>query len=857
MYSIYLVDYDGRNIELDTEDLDFGVQLKISSLSDLSLRSGNRTKEITLKGTQKNNNAFGYIYRLGRTSNIELDNKLFFNINSLRQVECLVYSDSSLIFRGTFRILSVERTKGVIYYKAVITDSVIDFMKYTQDRLLTDLDFSDLKHNYSFDVIYNSWNNKIQVWNGASYSYTPFKLGSGYVYPFAYYGITPSSTSIVNIYNYRPAVYVKEIINRIFSQDSLSGYTWELKTNDPKLLDKFDRLIIPNNQEKIAAKSRGFKEIHYRCGSEQYEYAQFVGDPASGDGYYYYSLDTSCQSLTGSNIDISIFSPAYISSSTSTSIHQTNTTLESDALFEGTWTLPSISNTGFIISLMERDTSTLPELVSGWNAITSTPYTPLTISTGSFSCYIPKREWSSKKQVMARMTLIGNDLFSYDIFSLGSVTASITIPYATTEDISIEVLYNNQILPYLPDNVKQYDLIKSLMLMYNLYAYVEKGRPKHIIFQTYDEFYSFSDPQYLKTVALDWTKKIIYSDDWSKVLNSSIPKSYLYTYKEDKDYINTRYKNNYSAVYGQLKFSDEYGVADEKKVELIFSPSPMFSSANPGPNFNTFEKCYPVIRGGDDREVKTTSSNIRIQYFNGSKKCTPYTLVYNNRSFSIDQRIASVTEYGEQSEYYNPSLDGSRTSYEEESLQFGNSRELFFPADRRYTQIPNLYSTYHINQVSELTDENLYTIDCKAYLSDYDISTFDFRTPIFIQTDIGNSYFKVLELSWKDYKTPATLKLQSINVDKPIITTTTTSTTTTTTTAYVPPPLCVDNTELLVTKQGYIKYELCSGSTVVVRINSIGYYTITDCHKCSTIAPAIPLADLAAFTITQCGTHSC
>ena len=108
MYLIYLIDDDGSYIELDTEELDFGVEFKISTLEDLSIRSGNRTKEITLKGTERNNNAFGYVYRLSRVSNLELTNKLFFNTNSLRPIDCLVYNDANLLFRGTLRLIAAQ-----------------------------------------------------------------------------------------------------------------------------------------------------------------------------------------------------------------------------------------------------------------------------------------------------------------------------------------------------------------------------------------------------------------------------------------------------------------------------------------------------------------------------------------------------------------------------------------------------------------------------------------------------------------------------------------------------------------------------------------------------------------------------
>ena len=59
---------------------------------------------------------------------------------------------------------------------------------------------------------------------------------------------------------------------------------------------------------------------------------------------------------------------------------------------------------------------------------------------------------------------------------------------------------------------------------------------------------------------------------------------------------------------------------------------------------------------------------------------------------------------------------------------------------------------------------------------------------------------------------------------------------------------------LNVTDTGYIKYRE-KGETIdtYVFIGSLGTYTITDCVSCITIVPGYPFADIANFTITNCG----
>lgn len=57
---------------------------------------------------------------------------------------------------------------------------------------------------------------------------------------------------------------------------------------------------------------------------------------------------------------------------------------------------------------------------------------------------------------------------------------------------------------------------------------------------------------------------------------------------------------------------------------------------------------------------------------------------------------------------------------------------------------------------------------------------------------------------------------------------------------------------LNVTKTGWIKYST-SSAVVYKQITSTGNYTIPDCADCSTVKEGIPFAQIAVFTITDCG----
>ena len=67
-----------------------------------------------------------------------------------------------------------------------------------------------------------------------------------------------------------------------------------------------------------------------------------------------------------------------------------------------------------------------------------------------------------------------------------------------------------------------------------------------------------------------------------------------------------------------------------------------------------------------------------------------------------------------------------------------------------------------------------------------------------------------------------------------------------------PPPDYTTGVTLNVTDTGWIKYSMSSGTTYQF-IGSTGTVVLTNCLDCDTIMEGIPFADLAVFTITNCG----
>jgi hypothetical protein len=64
---------------------------------------------------------------------------------------------------------------------------------------------------------------------------------------------------------------------------------------------------------------------------------------------------------------------------------------------------------------------------------------------------------------------------------------------------------------------------------------------------------------------------------------------------------------------------------------------------------------------------------------------------------------------------------------------------------------------------------------------------------------------------------------------------------------------CVSGATLNITNTGWLKYNDCNGNSVYYNATSLGTLSFSGCLDCNTFSPGFPFADLAAFTIVNCG----
>ncbi|TWR26905.1 hypothetical protein FPZ42_07675 [Mucilaginibacter achroorhodeus] len=776
-YQIFLLDDVDNYAELDCEDLDLITTFSITDIADISSRKDNLSKNLTFKGTKTNNKIFGNVFNQSRFVDPEIVGNLFVNFSVNKQVECQVFENSTLILKGFLEFQKATMKGGEIVYECIITGNIFNFYSLLGDKYLSDLDFSEYKHEYRVNNITNSWYNMNAI-NGVN---TLSATGSGYVYPFINYGEgnSPKAEDInkIHINNFRPSIYVKTYLDKMFAQDDLAGFTYELKgSNDFKTA--FNQLIVPDNREFLSQSVRGVQLFSMNLnGTQTFSYND--GDTHYQGGARLINIIKFPDGLT--SINNNTLTPSqWMYDGNYNTLFTLNRTLISDISIHFN-SIYFANNSGrqlkaylraYIRSKRNHDTdygnwvdlgnyNLLGEvLVGDLSNGTSTTRNDITLN-------VAQTTLAGDSDFYISVDLLQPDNQRFDKkYTLTLNGGTVRTPGVTASTVSYSVLKGDTIKPEAVSNLKQKDFIKSLSLMFNLFSYSDLFNPRHIIFETYNDYYSKTLPQNIisATNSIDVTLKIDYNKDFVMSAFDKVANKYTFKYKSDTDFYNTLYTNTYKEIYGEFTETYTEGTAEAKTVELSFSPTPIVNIANTG-------RLAAEIYTSDDSGHKPMKSNPRILFYNGVKICSDYqigTMIQSGNDWNFTPIIEIPTtgiysSYGQASHlrYANGSTDVSNILSD---LNFGITGQYYFPVSDRIYITPNLFTNHYDRQLQEITDTNNVIINCDVLFNESNISNLDLKTPIFIHNQYGNAYYKILELEYTNRFETSSLKAQKINI---------------------------------------------------------------------------------------------
>lgn len=546
-----------ENYPLDlTQDISAEFTYTIDDIKDFAARNTSFSKTIVLPGNANNNKLFGHIFEFG-SSNMYSGSSanVGYNFNASKSASCIILVDRIQIFKGVIRLLEIIIDNNNIEYECAVFGELGGLVSAIGNKKIEELDFSAYNHAWTYGNISDSWSNLGTNNSGA--------IGSGYYYPLIDYGKVSNDKIGFDFRTFRPALYVKQYIDKLLTS---AGYTY---TCDFFNTDRFKGLIIPNNQIQLSAYTNtAFKGVPT---VKSYNVAESV-----------YEVEITGITTLG-NFTANITNDIY--------------TYNSTVPFDGDVTV--VVN-GQIINALNAYVRVYKNAT-----IIGQQYIDTGGAGGFFSANIFASLVNFTNGDTFKVTL-ENDLTAFNV----NVTASSLVTIMTVSSQLIPINYGETIdlNASIPKGVLQKDFFASIVKMFNLYVVEDSNKSKHINITPFIDFYT--------GVTLDWTDKLDRSKPLHlKPMSELNAKYYSFKYKSDSDYYNDNYKKKYNQSIGDFIYDSEYEFAeDTKSIEVIFSGTSLYQYVGT-------DKVYPAIYklSNNNTAEDKMDSVIRILY---AKKIT-------------------------------------------------------------------------------------------------------------------------------------------------------------------------------------------------------------------------------------------
>lgn len=665
---IYIEDY-----KLDLlQDISTEFTYTVDDVADFGSKNTSYSKTINLSGTARNNQIFGFVFDMGN-ANFTNDNlpNVNYNFNASKAAQCRIFIDKVQIFKGTLRIMEIIVDKETIEYQCSVFGELGGFITSLGNKKLTgnddplfDLDFSAYNHVYNIPNITKSWEISGDRGTNNSNAY-----GSGYAYPLIDYGNVSTNKVDFKLNAFRPALFVKEYIHKIFEK---SGYTYQLdlEAGDQTV---YNRLIIPHNQLKLTKMS----DMAFNATPQVRTY------PTAGE-LIRFDIVTLGDFITNASNDTFTYNDGSINTNIFLNL------VGSVAAWNPSF--PTIK-----IELLKNGVVVADTIV----ALTSTPQ--------PFNALLVKEGLIVTTTDQISVNIQGN----YTNLSISSGLFEIkTIGKKPTLVNYLDTIVINDCIP---KGIFQRDFFLSVAKMFNLYIYDDIWDDKKIIMKPYVNFYSntYAD-------AVDWSNKIDRSKPLSiKPMSELNARYYNYKFKEDNDFYNESYRKKYNEGYGDRIYDTFYDFSkDTDTLDVIFSSSVLF--ALPGT-----DKLYPAIYKLSDNNTKEArmDSNIRIMQFQKKTSVSSWAIQKDDASGNLQTGLTSFGFAGHL--HWDDTL-----GYFTNDINFGAPKEIQFVTASYPTT--NLFNAYYSTYMAEITSKDSKLLTCNALLNTTDIMGLDFSKYVWI-----------------------------------------------------------------------------------------------------------------------------
>lgn len=665
---------DGNRLDL-FDDIDIRLTYSITDIENPIERKSSVSRTIEIPKTQNNDQVFGSIYRF---------DQWIVSFDPSVRATAYVMQNGVQVFEGIAQLLAVKDNGTSGTYELGLYGETANLFKQLGDSELTDLDFSELNHEWDASNVVDAWVNSVG------------STGNDYYYPAIDYGqagfqraTTPSPyADVFTTEDFYPAISVKKYVDKIFA---FAGFTYE---SDFFVSQWFKQLIVPYGISGVPyiTDEQAQTNLYYiRLNNDvplngiitqtQYQFGTATPDPYFNGGAYntgtYKFTAPSDRTynfqirVTITNIDVINFAPYTFT----TALRKNGVIIVSN--LDIVIPAPTLANNTFTKDFFIQDTATAGDqydVVFGGGA----PFIDIRIE-------------------------------SLNTFWLNQIAGTPQMAPGDTWDM------NQTIVP----KVKQSEFLMYLVRMFNLFIMPDKYNPKKLYVEPFTDFYDNANP-------LDWTDKWDVEKGYEVMPCGYMnPKTYKFAYKDGGGYFEKRYQQAYGEGYGSRKYisSNEFSNGEQAE-DVGFSNSVMVGfqiSPRIYARYYDIDNKGTASGGGVALNVKPVTPNLRILYHE-------YIEFPSDTEFAFEGNDYTSYPYaGTLDNPYNPTTD----------LCFGIPRELYYQSNEttgaifRYTN-NNLFNRFWLDYVKLYTDKDAKKVKLFMQLTPVDIANLDFRKLIYI-----------------------------------------------------------------------------------------------------------------------------
>jgi hypothetical protein len=143
---------DGQVILDLYEDENIPLTLSVDEFKNVAEQVQSYSKAFNLPATKRNNQIFENLFEVTRSA----QNSITFN--PYVRSKSILKQDGFILFEGYLRVLDIQDKEGEISYNVNLYSEVISFADTLKDKTFSQLDFTELEHDYNRTKIKNSWN---------------------------------------------------------------------------------------------------------------------------------------------------------------------------------------------------------------------------------------------------------------------------------------------------------------------------------------------------------------------------------------------------------------------------------------------------------------------------------------------------------------------------------------------------------------------------------------------------------------------------------------------------------------------------------------------------------------------------